>query len=956
MNKFAKQLQNARSPLVVAFVVTCVMAIITGALISIDLNRVESDSRERSLQFNEALFGRLELITEQAESTTKAIAIYIDTAKTDFSRPEDQAFLDGLASAMPMWNNISIAPKNCISNVSPVKGNESAIGYCLNSNPQEWSDISRVVEMKKARLLGPYQLAQQGIGYILHRPVFLADGSYWGLVSAVIRQSELIKPLVDDAEQMGFRFNLSSGDSENTDVVSFYRGLKTTDNVTSTGIFETSRTTFTITSAQVELDFTSVSNISRRMVVISLVAIMSSFLIALQYRNQISVRRTLEEVSRRSPTVLFQARLERDQTLNLEYVSEGSRGLLGIESRDLTLNPKLLADVFSIADLELARVRLAAAKSPGETWSQRFELLNAVGDVRWIQAEATFEKTIGSEPRWNGVFIDATSTVDKEDALALAANAIEVLDQGVAILDANFIIVNINSAITKVTGFEKLDVLGRPYMDFGDGLNDPGLLESIKKALVKSAYWRGQVTHRYKDGTISRGYLTFSAVKKTNGDIAEVVLVMNSTQDSLVDPASGLANRTLFEDYLSQAIQTAQDQGTKVALLHIGVTGVGAVNDSFGHKIGDRMLHEIGERLSPFTATGNCLGRIGDTAFGIYREIGGEFEDIDGLAANIIQSLTQEFVFDDVSVLASVAIGIAEYPDDSLNTEELRSHASQAYKVTLAESGLAISHFSKNLEDSAKARSYLTSYLKEAIEARAIDFHYQPIVNLKTGQITKAEVLARWFDEHLGHVSPARFIPLAENSKLIDALGNQLLDTTLQTLTETKALGKDIQFSVNVSPVEFLASSFVSNKAQSFSQFKGANPSNIVFELTEGILVKRKEQVQAKIQTFKAEGVKFAIDDFGTGYSSLAYLQQLDVDFIKIDKAFIDNIESESGLALCKSIVDLAHGLGLQVIAEGVEKESQARLLRTMGCEFAQGYLFSTPLAKADFLSLLAAN
>lgn len=953
MNSLRNQFRSFSLPLAIAVIVATLMTALSGALVAIDMKRVNDESVAQAQMFNQHLYTHLELVTEQAETATKALAIYIKANETNFQSPADQVFLDGLAATIPAWRNISISPNNCISAVSPREGNVSAIGYCLDSNATEWADISKIIAKKSGRILGPYDLAQGGKGYILHRPVFLKDGSYWGLVSAVIEQDSFLQPLLEAAKDEGFNFNLLIGDAANSDIRKMYEGVDPDSKIASTQVYETRRNTFTLTSSEISVDYTSATTVGRRMIIISIIASLSAFLIAVMFQRQTQIRRKLEDVSRKSPTALFQVRLQRDGSLNLDYLSEGVKNLLGYSRSEFLAKPELLREVFADADLDSAVRRLSAARSPGETWTQRFELRQPVGKVKWVQAEATFERELSTGYKWNGFFADVTSSVEKEEALALAANAIAILDQGVAILDADLNVIEINAAITKATGYLPEEVVGQNFMNFGHGITAPEIYASMKKEIAKSGYWRGQVLNRHKAGNISHDFLTLSAVKKASGEIAEIVMVMNSTQDNLVDLTSGLANRTLFEDYLSQAMQSSREHGHRLALLHIGVVGIGAVNDSFGHKIGDLVLREIGQRLTPFTATGRCLGRIADSDFGIYREMTEGHEDLDQLAMQIIESLSKPFIFEDVNLLLKVSIGIAEFPDDSESVADLRTHADQAHKLALTEAGSSFSHFSKNLEDSAKTKSYLTSYLKEAIETNAIEFHYQPIVRLQDGKITKAEVLARWFDEHLGHVSPARFIPLAENTNLINQLGNQLLNTTLKTMQEIQAAGKNIQFSVNVSPNEFMSAAFEFDKKASFAAHEGVHSHNVVFELTEGVLVRNKELVQGKISDFDSQGIKFAIDDFGTGYSSLAYLQELRVNFIKIDKVFVDAIETVEGNALCRSIVDLAHALNLEVIAEGVETAQQVVELKKIGCEYAQGYFYSKPVAKHEFMALL---
>jgi len=923
-----------------------------------ELNRAEyaaiaKNELTKASNFDQHLFTHLALVAGQGTTVTDSLALYVQSTGSDFKDKNGRWYLDGLVKTIPLWHNVSISPNNCIASVSPVAGNQSAVGYCLNSNAVEWADISQLIAQKKARILGPYKLAQGGLGFILHKPVFLSNGSYWGLVSAVIEAENFLAPLNQVAAEDGMNYKLAIGDDNNTDLRTMFNGLPRDAKFTATEKVVVGGNTFSVTSASKEPDFRSLNNLNRRMLFFYAGFPLALFFVTFLIQRQRRTRRKLAEVSKLAPSVLFQISSHRDGSLSMEYISEGSAALLGVEATDIVTNSLLLTKVFKQSDLEIAGARLRSARSPGEVWSQKLELLNPTPTKRWIQAEATFERVSGNEFHWNGVFLDATDAVAHEEAMALAANAFSVLDEGVAVLDPHFNIITINSAITKATGFTPVDVIGQNFTDFGKDLNPEEVYLSIENSLKIYGYWRGQVVNKYKDGSVARDALTFTAVKTPDGEISQIILVMNATHESLIDSVSGLPNRTLFEDYLKSAIEDGAEKQMKVALLHIGVTGVGAVNDSFGHKVGDQVLHEIGERLLPFTATGKCLGRIGDAEFGIYREFFDEAEDLTDLAKQIFDALSKPFLFGDINVLVAPSIGVAIYPDDSSNVGDLRTHSDQAFKASLKDNVSKISYFSKSFEDSAKARSYLTSYLQEAVQQKTIDFYYQPIVRLKDRQIIKAEVLSRWFDEHLGQVSPARFIPLAENSNLISELGTQLLEDVLETSQELKAMGKDVQFSLNVSPVEFMSAKFPLEKAETFAKYPDVDLNNLVFELTEGIFLNKRDLIEQRIADFHAQGIKFAIDDFGTGYSSLAYLQQLDVDFIKIDKAFVDKIETDEGLALCRSIVDLSHALGMELIAEGVETEIQVKLIEAIGCEYAQGYYFSKPVSKSAFIKLL---
>jgi diguanylate cyclase (GGDEF)-like protein/PAS domain S-box-containing protein len=955
MSKFRLGIRRALVPTLSAALVLLLLFGINAALISAEEASTQALEQEKSRSFDKHLIEHLTVITGEAISVTDSLALYIKSTGANFKAPTDRLFLDGLLKSMPDWRNISVAPNNCITDVAPVAGNEGAIGYCLKNSPDEWAEIQDVILQKQGRLLGPFRLAQGGLGFILHRPVFLSNGDYWGLVSVVIEKESFLRPLVKAASEDGMDFAIRFGDLNNRRVHSISNGLPAGDKYGETLKDTIGGNTFSVSSSSVVPDMHRVTDITKRMALIAFFVTSLCFVLVSLIQRQLEIRRKLIEVSKLAPSVLFQISSNKDSSLTMDFISSGSAQLLGVDSELIMGDSMQLTKIFKMSDLEIAAARLRAAKSPGEVWRQRLELLEPVGEIRIIQAEATFERVTKKSFHWNGVFTDVTETVAFEKANAVTATAFGALDEGVAVLDADFNILTINQAITKVTGYLVEDVVGKNFMDFGGDLNSPDLFNDILTGLQEHDIWRGQILNRYANGSVARDILTFSPVKLPNGEITQIVLIMNATHLSLFDTVSQLPNRTLFEEGLSEATKKAAQDGGKLVLLHIGVTGIGAVNDSFGHTVGDLVLREIGARLSPFTPTGKCIGRIGDAEFGLYRALEADHDPsaIGVLTQSIRKALTEPFIFDDVKVLVSTSIGVSLYPDDSSSVSELRTHADQAFKVSLHDSAIKVSYFSKNLEDSAKAKSYLTSYLQEALEKRTIEFYYQPIVRILDRKVTKAEVLSRWFDEHLGQVSPARFIPLAENSNLIGQLGAQVLEDVLETIREVQKMGREVQISLNVSPVEFMSENFSEDKAQSFAKFSEVEKASIVFELTEGIFLNKKELIEERITEFHDQGIKFAIDDFGTGYSSLAYLQQLDVDFIKIDKAFIDKIETAEGLALCKAIVDLSHALGLQLIAEGVETETQLHLLEQIGCEYAQGYFFSKPVPKGDFLRLL---
>jgi diguanylate cyclase (GGDEF)-like protein len=948
--------QTFKRPLGAALVATIVMITLSVSYSRSELDAILKAEKSRAEAVGQHLFTQLQIITIEGEAGTNAMEANAVSNAGEHSDQDEQEFADAIMSSMPGWRNISISPNNCIKMVSPIAGNESALGYCLDSNATEWREIELLIETKEPRMLGPFELAQGGIGYIYHRPVFDSQNRYWGLVSAVIDQTDFIYPIVTAANEEGMFVEIQVSDQNDENQTLMFSNITPEAQIIASQKFEVLGNTFTLTTSPKRTDYGPLVLTERRMTGATILSAVAVFLVSSISRKQRSTYRKLQSISRLSPSVLFQITTRKDGQLVLEFVSDNCEQLLGISKDAISENPLILEKLFQQQDLQRATDRLKAAKSPGEIWNQRLALVEPVNGRAWIQADATFERITGSKFGWNGVLVDATDVVEKELANELTSKAFDVLEEGVIVFDRLFNVVNVNKGLTRATGYNITDTAGRNIVDFCGNLNGTNFYREVDEALESQGIWRGQVYFHHRNGEVRREFISFSALKNSLGEIVEIVGVLNSTQNTLVDHITGFANRLLFEENLGRAIQFAKENEKKIAVLHIGVVGIGAVNDSFGHKIGDQILREIAERLVPFASSGESAGRVADSEFVIYRTLRNETEDIDVLAKSIVEELSRSFVYDDVSVLVEPAVGVSFYPDDASNTAELRSHADQAYKATMSKPGSKVGYFSNAYEDGARARSYLSSFLQEAVKQKRITFYYQPIVRISDGMPFKAEVLARWFDDQLGEISPARFIPLAESTKQIRGLGQQLLEDTLQTASDLLSIGKQVQLSVNVSPVEFMSDTFISDKEDVFSKFPSIKKESIIFELTEGIFLEDKERVVERIQEFRKQGIHFAIDDFGTGYSSLSYLQQLRVDFVKIDKSFIDQIDTVEGLAVCKSIVDLAHAIDLGVIAEGVETQAQLKLLKSIDCDCAQGYLFSKPLSKPDFLALMSSQ
>lgn len=951
--KFISLLRQYAIPLILLVVIVCVGFVTAYATATAERNNVDATAREKATTFSESFFYNIQMKLDPAERATQLLSNLIASPGSLFDLESGQWILDRAKDAMPEWHNFSLAPNNCIAAVSPLEDNRGALGYCLDSNPDEWKIVSAAIEAQEPVFFGPVKLAQGGEGYIYDLPVYLADGSYWGLVTSIIDKDAFLNPLRTSASEnlMNVKIALAA---HSVDVgTTLIDTLDSSQPIDVTHTYVDSEAEFEITAAPIAIDYSGVDRIWRRILIGFSAFGLAVFIVAVLYQRQRLAHKQLKSIAERSPSVLFNLASRGEGIGTLEYVSESSINVLGLTPEEIFADNNTFFDRIDPRDRQLAAIRLAAVRSPGEVWSQRLRFAHSDGRMIWLQVEANYERNLDGVGYWYGVLVDATPTVKQEKELVVSAGVFSALNEGVAILDPEGIVLDVNPGLTKITGYSRSDIQGQPFVKFGEGLNEPALYSSLRQAVMTTGYWRGEIVNRHKSGAISKDMLTMTAVRDHDGKITEVIIVMNSIERMLIDTVTGLPNRILFEERMVKQLEEAQTNGVNLALLEIGVHGVGAVNHTFGYKIGDLLLHEIGERITSFAGAAKNIGRVGDTTFAVVIETEDDHKQVQTFAQEILQGLTLPFFIEEVSVLVNAAIGIAQFPQDSTTVEELRSHAGQAYKITADSGESAVNFFSPDMETGAKVRTYLTSDLQDALRDKKIQFFYQPIVRVSDRSIVKAETLARWFDDHLGNVSPARFIPLAEESGLIHELGEQLFESALDTALELQNLGRPIQISLNVSPVEIMAPTFVRMDQIQARVDRGLSTENIVFELTEGILLNRKDVIEQRIKECREQGIHFAIDDFGTGYSSLSYLQQLDVDFIKIDKSFIDKIETEEGFALCRSIVELAHALGLELIAEGVETESQLGLLDHLGCEFAQGYLFSPAVSRNDFMELL---
>ncbi len=420
------------------------------------------------------------------------------------------------------------------------------------------------------------------------------------------------------------------------------------------------------------------------------------------------------------------------------------------------------------------------------------------------------------------------------------------------------------------------------------------------------------------------------------------------------DLLTHLPNRHMFHLRLEQEIQNTQRTGLKLALLFIDLDRFKEVNDTLGHNVGDQLLTEVAQRLSSSVRKSDMVARLGGDEFTIILSQLTDIQQVDSVAQNILRSLAAPFTLNDEKAYVSASMGITIYPEDAADVEPLLMNADQAMYAAKKRGRNRFSYFTPSLKEEAQARLKLINDIRVALVENQFEVYFHPIIDLKTGRIVKAEALLRWQHPIRGMSSQMEIIPLAEETGLIVEIGDWVFRESARWASRWQAFSPGLQVGVNMSPVQFQAEGEHIAEWLAYLQELGLSGKHIVIEITEGLLLHLDSAITDILLRFRDAGIQVSIDDFGTGYSALSYLKKFDIDFLKIDLSFIRDLETDpNDRALSEAIIMMAHKLGLKVIAEGVETEGQRKLLAAAGCDYAQGYLFSKPIAPQEFEDLL---
>jgi diguanylate cyclase (GGDEF)-like protein/PAS domain S-box-containing protein len=624
-------------------------------------------------------------------------------------------------------------------------------------------------------------------------------------------------------------------------------------------------------------------------------------------------------------------------------------------------------------DLDAFDARLSQLMA-GETFSSELCLRHRDGSLRWVRAttECLLEPGQPHLRRLYGGLVNITEHKARASEIQRLALVVEQSPSIVLITDMRGSIEYVNQHFCDITGYSRQDVHGQPVERLRSDATPAATEAEMWQTIQRGQTWRGEFQNRKKSGEIYWEQALITPLRNEQGVISHFVKLAEdvsekrtlSAQLSYVihyDPLTGLPNRTLMRESIDRALIRAARETHGLAVLSIDLDNLKFVNDSLGHATGDRLLRAVAQRLRNLLGEEDTLARLGGDNFVLLVGQLRQVREVVALADRIQAVLDEPIILDDGSARITASAGIALYPEDALTTDELISHADAALHIAKTDGRHTYRFYTPALNQQLMEQFQLEQALRQALERDELILHYQPRVDIETGQILSLEALARWDHPDWGPVSPTRFIPVAEATGLILQLGPSVLRQACQQIQRWRSDGVPVvPVAVNLSANE-LYQDDLARQIEDIVAAAGVAPADLEFEITESAAMRSIDQAVAILSTLRDRGFSLSIDDFGTGYASLSYLNRLPMQALKIDRSFLADIDGDlnhqtQSAAIIKAIIGLGSNLGLHIIAEGVETQAQRTFLLNHDCHVAQGYLFARPLPADAIEPLLRAG
>ncbi len=619
---------------------------------------------------------------------------------------------------------------------------------------------------------------------------------------------------------------------------------------------------------------------------------------------------------------------------------------------------------------DFPRIRAAMVahlKGRTEYYHMVYRTRHKQGGWRWVEdnGRVVSRDAQGHVRRMIGTRRDVTDRQEADEQMRLAASVFGTATEAIMVLDSRFRVLKVNQVFCRITGFGEAEVKGKGMAELNRTPDAVQAYKDIAATLARQGSWQGELLETRKNGEQYPEWLQVSAVRDDNGTITHYVAIFSDLTErreaeeklrylSNYDKLTGLANRTLFRDRLHAAMSEARQRRGKLALMMLDLDRFKQINDTLGHEIGDKLLYAASTRLMALDVQADTISRIGGDEFTIILEDYADRAQLEQIAGRIIEAMRAPFYIDDHELLLGVSIGIALFPEHGRELQILVNNADSAVRQAKRLGGNSSQFFVGELRSTNVDQLALETSLRKAIFRNEFIVYYQPKYDFASQRIYGVEALVRWQHPTRGILAPKDFIPLAEETGLIAAIGEMVLERAARQVNAWRDLGLgDIKVSVNLSAHQVRKGNLV-EVVERVIYSAGLPPEQLELEITESQLMEDLDGTIRTLQTLRKRGVGISLDDFGTGYSSLSYLKRFPIDTVKIDQSFVRDVhKSDDDAAIVRAIIAMSHSLGVKVVAEGVETHAHLEFLRNSGCDAIQGFLIGRAVPEADMIALL---
>lgn len=939
----------------------------------------EHRERVRVAALGSSYAGTIQAATENVLSANYTLAALVRQGAGDV--PDFERVATALMAHRPGLLALALAPGGIVQRVAPVIGNDKLIGFNprLESNHAQESRLAQ--DTGQLTLTGPVPLRQGGIGEVAQLPVYLnnAQGTpqYWGMVMAVMRVPEALKSAKLDqlaAQGLGYTLWRSRPNTSDNRVMASSGPAPLVAPVNHTVEFSNGQWTLSVAPTEGWVA-------TFPWAVYAAMALALSALLAYTTKLRLELGGTKDKqralIIQREDKIFtsqvdLQATLDAIPDMILELGLNGTCHSYHASRTDTTFPPSetwLAKNIAQLLSPEATRgvlLALQLADRTGYAKGHEFSYLAPDNVLHWFEMSITRKQ---DSPAGDSRFIALTRNVSHrkqtEAYLRVAAVAF-TSHEGMVVTGADAKVLRVNPSFSEMTGYSAADSVGKKLDFLYSGRHDPSYYENIRHSVEQTGAWRGEMWSRRKSGEVFPSQCTITAVFDDDRVVTNFVHTLTditqrkATEDEInklafYDPLTALPNRRLLIDRLRQAMALSSRNGQVGALLFMDLDNFKTLNDTLGHDMGDLLLQQVAKRLSDNVREGDTVSRLGGDEFVVMLEELGEDQNeavalTEAIGEKVLGSFFLPFRLAGLDYQITPSIGVTQFLGHKDTTDELLKQADLAMYQAKAAGRNTLRLFDPTMQSVVTARAALEGDIRQGIAKGELVLYFQPQIN-RQGRTFGAEVLLRWPHPVRGMVPPNHFIPLSEETGQILSLGNWVLETACQQLTEWAKLEEmePLTLAVNVSARQFRQQDFVPYLLDLLN-YTGANPQRLKLELTESMLVHDVEETIGKMSALRERGISFSLDDFGTGYSSLSYLKRLPLDQLKIDQSFVrDLMTNANDAAIANTVIALGHSLGLSVIAEGVETVAQRDFLAAHGCDAYQGYLLGHPMPLADF-------